>query len=107
MGLSGMKLDIVVVPRQQECPVLQTGGCKRGDSSRWSQDSHEGSLVCEQREATAIDVLVELANTVDQRQGLRSICHQVLCPIWQDMGEDSSNSITGCVFCQTDGLELS
>ena len=118
MGLSGTKLDVVVVPQQQECPALQTGGCKRGNTSHWCQDSREGSVVCYQYEATAIDVLVELANTVDQRQsfllqlgivsltwlqGPRSICHRMFCPIWQDVGEDSSNSVIGSISCQMDG----
>lgn len=66
MGLSGTKLDVVVVSQQQECLVLQMGGCKRGDASHWSQDSREESVVCDQWEAMATDVLVELANTVDQ-----------------------------------------
>ena len=34
--------------------------------SRWSQDSREGLVVCDQCEATALDVLVELTNTRDQ-----------------------------------------
>ena len=75
-------------------------------------------MVCDQRETAAIDVLVELATTVDQQQsflfqlsivslawlqGPRSVCHRVLCPIWQDMGEDSSNSVTGYLSCKTNG----